>query len=126
MRKFLKDREHLARMAGLFSVGLILFLIARTVLVPKDFHELGHFRTGALADNMAQPMAFAGREACESCHPDMVWCPRAQSNKRRATLATTPRSERSSTRSVSARMREARTRMTARAAFGCVSTKVKT
>jgi hypothetical protein len=84
MRKFLKDREHLVRMAGLFVAGLVLFLIARTVLVPKDFHELGHFRTGALADNMARPVAFAGRDACESCHPDVV---DARKGSRHATIA---------------------------------------
>jgi hypothetical protein len=72
MRKFPKDAEHLVRMAALFLAGVVLFLIARALLVPKDFYELGHFRTGALADNMARPMAFAGREACESCHPDVV------------------------------------------------------
>jgi hypothetical protein len=72
MPKFPKDTAHLVRMAALFLAGLALFLIARVLLVPKDFHELGHFRTGALADNMARPIAFAGREACESCHPDIV------------------------------------------------------
>jgi hypothetical protein len=72
MAKWSKDREHLVRMAGLFVAGVALFLIVRTILVPRDFHELGHFRTGALADNMARPLAFAGREACESCHPDIV------------------------------------------------------
>jgi len=72
MRQFLKDREHLVRMAVLFAAGLVLFLIVRIVLVPEDFYELGHFRTGALADNMARPMVFAGREACESCHSDIV------------------------------------------------------
>jgi len=72
MPKFPKDGEHLIRMAALFVVGLVLFLIARALFVPKDFHELGHFRTSALADNMARPIAFAGQEACASCHPDIV------------------------------------------------------
>lgn len=72
MRKFLKDREHLVRMAGLFLAGLVVFLILRVILVPQDFYEYGHFRTGALADNAARPIAYAGREACESCHPDIV------------------------------------------------------
>jgi hypothetical protein len=72
MRNFFKDREHLARMAALFLAGVVIFLIVRALLVPKDFYEYGHFRTGALADNAARPMAFAGREACESCHPDVV------------------------------------------------------
>jgi hypothetical protein len=72
MLKFPKDAEHLFRMAALFLAGLALFLIARALLVPRDFYELGHFRAGALADNMARPIAFAGREACETCHPDVV------------------------------------------------------
>jgi Cytochrome c554 and c-prime len=72
MRKFPKDMEHLVRMAALFVIGLSLFLIVRALLVPNDFYELGHFRTGALADNMARPIAFAGHEACASCHPDVV------------------------------------------------------
>jgi hypothetical protein len=72
MLKFPKNGEHLVRMAALFLAGLGVFLVARVLLVPKDFHELGHFRTGALADNMARPIAFAGREACESCHSDIV------------------------------------------------------
>ncbi len=72
MQRFLKDREHLFRMAGLFLIGLILFLVVQLLLVPKDFYKFGHFRAGALADNAARPVAFAGRQACESCHPDVV------------------------------------------------------
>ena len=72
MRRWLADREHLVRMAGLFLAGLVVFLIARAIFVPKGFYEYGHFRAGALADNAARPVVFAGREACESCHPDVV------------------------------------------------------
>ncbi len=72
MRNFLKDKEHLARMAGLFLAGLVVFLIVRAFLVPQGFYEYGHFRAGALTDNAARPVAFAGREACESCLPDIV------------------------------------------------------
>jgi hypothetical protein len=72
MRRFRKDREHLVRMAGLFLAGVVLFLVARSLLVPRDFYALGHFRTGALADSRARPMAYAGRETCETCHPDIA------------------------------------------------------
>jgi hypothetical protein len=72
MQRFFKDREHLVRMAGLFLVGLILFFLVQLLLVPRDFYKLGHFRAGALADNAARPVVFAGREACASCHPDVV------------------------------------------------------
>ncbi len=72
MGKFPKDMEHLVRMAALFLAGLVLFMIVRALLVPKGFYEYGHFRSGALADNASRPMAFAGRQACASCHPDVV------------------------------------------------------
>lgn len=59
---------HLFRMAGLFGGGFALFLVARWAFVPVGFGELGHFRTGALADNRAQKLIHAGRQACAECH----------------------------------------------------------
>ena len=72
MNKFLKDKEHLVRMAGLFAAGAILFLVARAVFVPKGFGLYGHYRAGALADNMSRPLAYAGRGTCEACHTDVA------------------------------------------------------
>jgi len=72
MKKFLKDKEHLVRVALLFAGGLVLFVLVRAVLVPKGFGLYGHYRAGALADNMARPLSFAGRDACEGCHTDVV------------------------------------------------------
>lgn len=70
MHKFLKDKEHLVRLAGLFAVGLVVFVVARGLLVPKGFGLYGHYRAGALADNRARPISFAGRAACGECHTD--------------------------------------------------------
>jgi predicted CXXCH cytochrome family protein len=66
-----KDSEHLLRLAGLFGVGILVFLVAQAVLVPADFGEFGHYRTGALAANRARPVAFAGEPACVACHADV-------------------------------------------------------
>lgn len=70
MQKFFKGKEHLVRMAGLFAAGVVLFVIARAILVPKDFGLFGHYRPGALADNTSKPLAYAGRAACGECHTD--------------------------------------------------------
>ncbi|MGE5815894.1 MAG: multiheme c-type cytochrome, partial [Acidobacteriota bacterium] len=67
-----KDSEHLLRLAGLFAVGVLLFLIAQAVLVPADFGQFGHYRTGALAANRARPISFAGEPACVDCHADIA------------------------------------------------------
>jgi hypothetical protein len=66
----LKDAEHLVRMAVLFAIGVVVFLVLRGVLIPEDFGELGHYRTGALADARSVEARFAGRSACADCHDD--------------------------------------------------------
>jgi len=67
-----RDSRHLLRAGMLFGAGILVFLVARAVLVPKDFGTLGHFREGALADNRAREVSLAGRAACEECHSDVV------------------------------------------------------
>ncbi len=76
-----RDYEHLLRMAGLFAVGTTVFLIAQAVLVPADFGQVGHYRTGALDANRARPPAFAGQAACVDCHPDVVEARAANQHK---------------------------------------------
>lgn len=71
MNGLFKDREHLARLAGLLLGALAAFVVLRGLLVPKGFGEFGHYRTGALADNAARPPSFAGRGACLECHTEV-------------------------------------------------------
>jgi predicted CXXCH cytochrome family protein len=66
------DWEHLARVAGLFLAGLVVFLVLKAVFVPAGFGVYGHFRAGALDDNRARPLTFAGQTACAECHSDVV------------------------------------------------------
>lgn len=72
MRQIFKDTEHLLRMAALFAVGLLAFVVLRAIFVPPGFGELGHFRTGALADNREHPLVHAGQDACAECHDEVV------------------------------------------------------
>lgn len=67
-----KDVGHLLRMAGLFVAGAVVFVIVRAMLVPEGFGTWGHFRAGALDDNRAHPLRYAGRQACADCHADVV------------------------------------------------------
>ena len=66
----LKDISHLLRMAAVFLVGLILFLFFRSAFIPKSFGRYGHFRGDAIAEITARPIAYAGHQTCEGCHPD--------------------------------------------------------
>ena len=42
------------------------------MIVPKSFGQYGHYRGDALNDIAARTPTFAGREACEACHQDIV------------------------------------------------------
>ena len=64
--------EHLLRLAALFAIGIALFLGGRSVLVPADYGLIGSYRAGALAQNRAKPIAFAGQLACVECHSDVA------------------------------------------------------
>ena len=59
-------------MAALFAGGVLLFLVLRLVLVPKDFGLYGHYRAGALADVATKPVVFGGRAACADCHTEII------------------------------------------------------
>jgi len=70
MQKFFKDKMHLVRMAALFAAGVVVFVLARAIFVPKGFGLYGHYRAGALADNRSRPVSYAGRALCGDCHTD--------------------------------------------------------
>jgi hypothetical protein len=67
-----KDAGHLFRLAAVFVVGVLGFLGIRAFLVPKSFGQYGHYRGDALAEVAAHPVSFAGHQACEDCHTDVL------------------------------------------------------
>jgi uncharacterized CHY-type Zn-finger protein len=67
-----KDAGHLFRVAAVFLLGIVMFLLVRGFLVPKSFGEYGHYRGNALADLASRPVKYAGHQACETCHTDIV------------------------------------------------------
>ncbi len=71
MSKF-KDARHLFRLLGLFAIGIAAVLVGRAILVPKSFGKYGHYRGDAIAEISSLPVAFAGHQACEACHSDVL------------------------------------------------------
>jgi len=67
-----KDAGHLFRVAAVFLLGVVSFLGIRSLLVPQSFGRYGHFRGNALQEISALPVHYAGHQACESCHSDIV------------------------------------------------------
>lgn len=64
--------QQLIRLLAVFTVLLGALLVARHYLLPKTFGERGHYRAAALKTILEQPIRYAGREACATCHPDIV------------------------------------------------------
>lgn len=66
-----RDYEHVVRMALVFSLGILVFVVWRSWMVPDDFGVYGHFRAGAIADAAALPVVHAGQAMCVTCHTDV-------------------------------------------------------
>lgn len=71
MRSF-KDAEHLLRLAAVFVLGLIAFLVLRALLVPRSFGQYGHYRGNAIGEIAALTVSYAGHQVCEGCHSDVL------------------------------------------------------
>lgn len=71
-RELFKDKEHLVRMAGIFAVGVVVFLGLQALFVPKSFGLYGHYRAAAITEVAAKPMTYAGRAACGECHQPVL------------------------------------------------------
>jgi len=67
-----KDAEHLVRLAVVCAVVLVVFLLVRAHFIPKSFGEYGHYRGDALAELSSKPIFYAGHQACEDCHADVL------------------------------------------------------
>jgi hypothetical protein len=70
--KAFKDAGHLFRLASVFLVGAVLFLLLRGFLVPRSFGQYGHYRGNAVREIAALPVTYAGHEVCETCHADVL------------------------------------------------------
>jgi uncharacterized CHY-type Zn-finger protein len=70
--KPLQDSGHLFRLAAVFLAGIIVFVVVRNFLIPRSFGQYGHFRGDAIQEIAAKQPVFAGHQACEVCHSDVL------------------------------------------------------
>lgn len=66
------DYAHVVRVAVIFLLAVVAFVVLRWWFIPADFGVYGFFRAGAIEDNRAKPLVYAGRAACADCHADVV------------------------------------------------------
>ena len=70
MSRIFRDSAHLIRPAIVLIAALGLFLLLRRAIIPRAFGQYGHYRPGALDSVAARPIAYAGQDACLSCHEE--------------------------------------------------------
>jgi hypothetical protein len=71
MSKF-DDSARLIRLPAVFLLGAVVFVAVRAAVIPKSFGQYGPYRGDALNEISSQPIAYAGHDACEACHPDIA------------------------------------------------------
>lgn len=62
----------ITRLLLLAAVIVAVYALARYLLVPASFHQYGFYRGAALTELASQPAVYAGHEACQECHPELV------------------------------------------------------
>jgi len=64
--------DQLKRLFVIIAFLLAILITARGILIPKDFGEYGHFRASAVEEVISQGIQYAGHQACNECHDDVV------------------------------------------------------
>ncbi|MDH4046324.1 MAG: hypothetical protein OEY20_00360 [Gemmatimonadota bacterium] len=60
--------QQVPRLLAVLAIAAGALLLARRLLIPETFGDLGHYRAAALDTIAARPIKFAGRQACAACH----------------------------------------------------------
>lgn len=64
--------QQVTRLAILFGILIAALVVARAFFVPATFGQIGHYRAAAVDAVAAAKMHYAGRQACGSCHDEIV------------------------------------------------------
>ena len=72
MRVSFQDARHLISLVGLFAAAVGVFVILRAAVVPEGIGKYGHYRAGAIDDNRARAVKFAGQAECVYCHDSQL------------------------------------------------------
>ena len=57
----------------LLTLGIIVsYIVARTLLTPPSFGQYGWYRGAALEELASRTPVYAGKNACDVCHPDVI------------------------------------------------------
>jgi len=60
--------QQVPRLLAVFALTIGALIIARRLLIPETFGDLGHYRAAAVDSIAARPVKYAGRQQCSLCH----------------------------------------------------------
>jgi hypothetical protein len=63
-----KVPQQVPRLVIAIAAAVIALVVARSILVPDTFGELGHYRAAAIDAVVAREKSFAGQQECAMCH----------------------------------------------------------
>ena len=63
--------QQVTRLIVVFALVGTALVVARQLLIPETFGELGHYRAAALDSAAGHEKKYAGREECALCHSDV-------------------------------------------------------
>jgi hypothetical protein len=67
----MEHARHVFRVLFVLLIAMVVFLIGRTLLVPKSYGLYGPYRFDNVAEQAnARPPLHGGSAACAQCHPD--------------------------------------------------------
>ena len=69
--KWNKLPEQVKRISIIVILLVFSLVFARNLLIPSDFGEHGHYRSGALEEFADIEIKYAGQEKCNECHDDI-------------------------------------------------------
>ncbi|MEJ2055273.1 MAG: hypothetical protein P8X42_15265 [Calditrichaceae bacterium] len=64
--------EQIKRLAIIFILFIVLFIVILSLLIPSDFGKYGHYRASFLNDLAGLDTRYAGRQIYYDCHCDIV------------------------------------------------------
>jgi len=63
--------QQIIPLAIIFGVTVTALIVARQLLVPDSFGDIGHYRADAVGEISALDVSYAGAQACLECHDDI-------------------------------------------------------
>lgn len=60
--------QQVSRLLIVFAVAVTGLLVARSLLIPESFGDVGHYRADAIDSIAAHPKKYAGHQECTLCH----------------------------------------------------------